>query len=78
MKTCNTYFVFQVFMHGFEILRGSLQIVIDHIFRGSLFLNLIYKLKSCMPCIEGEFNVKIHEMFVIIKKGEIVSLKGYT
>ena len=77
-ETYNMYFDLKVFVHGYEILRGSLLIVIDHILRGSLFLNLIYKLKSCMPCIEGEFNVKIHEMFVIIKKGEIVSLKGYT
>ena len=72
------YFDLKVFVHGNEILRRSLQIVIDHIFKGSLFLNLIYKLKSCMSCIKGEFNVKILEMFVIIKKEEIVNLKGYT
>lgn len=62
------HFDLKVFVHGYEILRRSLKIIIDHIFRGSLFLNLIYKLKSCMPCIKGEFNVKIHVMFVIIKK----------
>ena len=76
-ETYNMYFNLKVFVHGYEILRGSLQIIIDHIFRGSLFLNFIYKLKSRMPCIKGEFNVKIYEMFVIIKKGEIVSLKGH-
>ena len=68
------YFDLKVFVHGNEILRRSLQIVIDHIFKGSLFFNLIYKLKSYMPCIKGEFNVKILEMFVIIKKEEIVNL----
>ena len=75
-ETYNMYFDLKEFVHGYEILRGSLQIVIDHIFRESLFLNLIYKLK--MPCIKGQFNVKIHKMFVIIKNGEIVSLKSYT
>ena len=42
------YFDLEVFVHGFEILRGSLQIVIDHIFRGSfyfefdLYVEIIY------------------------------------
>ena len=27
-----------------------------------------------MPCIKGNINAKIHEMFVIIKKGEIVNI----
>ena len=54
-ETGNKYFDLEVFVHSFEILKGSLQIVIDHIFRGSFVLTLIYILKSCMPYIKGEY-----------------------
>ena len=37
-ETYNMYFNLKLFVHGYEILTGSLQIVIDHIFRGSFIL----------------------------------------
>ena len=77
-KTGNMYFDLEVFVHVFKILTESLQIVIDHIFRRSLFLNLIYIFNYVCHVLRGSINVKIHEMFVIIKNGEIVNLKGYT
>ena len=62
----NMYFDLEVFVHIFEIFRGSFCFEFDlhveflcHVLRGSVI-------------------IKIHEMFVIIKKREIVSLKGYT
>ena len=77
IETYNTYFDLKVFVHGFEILKGSLQIVIDHIFRGNFILNWIYMFNYVCHVLRGGIYIKIHEMFVIIKKGEIINLKGY-
>ena len=55
METCNTYFILEVFMHSFETLRGSLQVVIDHIFRGSSCFAFNLYVGLYMPCIKGEY-----------------------
>ena len=52
-ETYNTYFDLEIFVHGFEILGGSLQITIGHIFRGRFVLNLTYMLNHVCHKLRG-------------------------
>ena len=48
----------------------------DHVLRGSEFIRLVIFFELC-HILRGNRNLKIHRVFVIIKKGEIVGVNDY-